>query len=267
MLKIGIVGLGTIGQVLARALDAGIDGLTLAAVSVRDPAKAEPLIAGLTSAVPCLSIEALVEAVDVVVDCAVAASLPAIARPALLAGRILVTLNSGALLGRPDLFDLAQHTGGRLVVPSGGIIGFDGLRALAEAGFDRVLLVSRKPPESLAGAPHVVTQGFDLSNLAEPMLVFSGSAANAAIGFPANANVAATLSMATLGPDRTEMEIWADPAIDCLYQEIQVTSPAASFRIEVRSHKMPDNPRTGTLTPLSALAALRGLVPGNRIGG
>lgn len=267
MLKVGIVGLGTIGQIVASALDAGIDGLSLAAISVRDPVKAAPFISGLGKLVPLLSIEELVASVDVVVDTAVAGAFESIARPAIGAGRILVTMNSGALLASPGLYDLAAETGGRIVVPSGGIVGFDGIRALAAAGFDRVLLVSRKPPESLANAPHVVAQGYDLTAISEPLLVFSGSAAEAARGFPANANVAATLSLATLGPDRTEMEMWADPAITCIYQEIHVSSPAATLRIEVRSNKMPENPRTGSLTPLSAIAALRGLVPGHRIGG
>ncbi len=267
MLKVGIVGLGTIGQIVAKALDAGIEGLSLAGVSVRDPDKAAPFLATLATAVPALTIDELVAAADVIVDTAVAASLESVARPALAAGRTFVTMNSGALLALPDLYDLARETGGRIVVPSGGIVGFDGIRALAAAGFDRVLLVSRKPPESLANAPHVVAQGYDLSTLTEPLLVFSGSAAEAAKGFPANANVAATLSMATLGPERTEMEMWADPAIDCIYQEIHVISPAATLKIEVRSNKMPENPRTGSLTPLSAIAALRALVPGNRFGG
>lgn len=152
------------------------------------------------------------------------------------------------------------------MVPSGGIVGFDGLRALARAGFTAVTLISRKPPESLADAPHVVAKGFDLSALDRPMLIFEGNASEAAKAFPANANVAATLSLATLGPERTMVQMWADPAVTTIHQEIVVSSPAAELRIDVKSYKMPDNPRTGSLTPLSAIAALQGLTARDRIG-
>jgi len=266
-LKVGIVGLGVIGRIVASALDDGLPGLSLAAISVRDEAKAAGSIGALKTPVPLLPVAELVAGVDVVFDCAVAAAHAGIARPAIGAGKTFLTMNSGALLHHPELFELAEKTGARIVVPSGGIVGFDGIRALARAGFDAATLVSRKPSESLIGAPHIVREGFDLSGLDAPMRVFEGSAAEAARAFPANANVAATLSLATLGPDRTRVEMWADPAVDCIYQEIRIKSPAAELRIEVKSYKMPDNPRTGSLTPLSAIAALRSLVPETRIGG
>ena len=268
-MKVGIVGLGTIGRLVAGALDGpeGGQGLTLAAVSVRDAAKAAAALAELSRPIPVLSVADLVATADVVFDCAVAAAMDVIAVPAIEAGKIFMTMNSGALLARPHLFARAAETGAQIMVPSGGIVGFDGLRALSRAGFDAVTLVSRKPPESLADAPHVVATGFDLSNLSEPLLVFEGNAAEAAVAFPANANVAATLSLATLGPERTRVQMWADPGVTCIYQEILVSSPAAELRIEVRSYKMPENPRTGTLTPLSAIAALAALSGGNRIGG
>lgn len=266
-MKVGIVGFGVIGQIVARALDHGIKGLELSAVCVRDPARAARAMERLAQPVPLLTIARMVESVDIVFDCAVAEAHDQVARPAIAAGRIFFTMNSGALLARPDLFEMAERTGARIMVPSGGIVGFDGLRALATGGFESVTLISRKPPESLAGAPHILREGFDLSNLQAPLLVFEGNAAQAAQAFPANANVAATLSLATMGPERTGVQIWADPAVDCIYQEIEVKAAAADLRIVVKSHKMPDNPRTGSLTPLSAIAALQALVARNRIGG
>lgn len=267
-MKVGIAGFGGIGQLVAGALTGteGLEGLELAAISVRDPARAADAIARLGQPVPLLSIEEMVAQVDVVFDCAVAAAMDQIAPPAIEAGRIFFTMNSGALLARPHLFERAKETGARIMVPSGGIVGFDGLRALSRAGFDSVTLISRKPPESLADAPHVVAQGYDLSALDAPLRVFEGNAAQAAIAFPANANVAATLSLATLGPEGTRVEMWADPAVTSIYQEIRIVSPAATLRIEVESYKMPDNPRTGTLTPLSAIAALASLTARDRIG-
>lgn len=270
-MKVGLVGFGVIGQLVAAALDGadgkgGLEGLELAAISVRDPARAAAALGRLSVPVPLLPVAELVASVDVVFDCAVAAAMDQIAPLAIDAGKIFLTMNSGALLARPALFARARATGARIMVPSGGIVGFDGLRALARAGFDAVTLISRKPPESLADAPHVVAMGYDLSALGEPMLVFEGNAADAARAFPANANVAATLSLATLGPERTMVQMWADPAVTTIHQEIVVSSPAAELHINVKSHKMPDNPRTGSLTPLSAIAALQALTARDRIG-
>lgn len=267
-MKVGIVGFGVIGQLVAAALDGaeGLDGLELAGITVRNPAKAADALVRLSRPVPLLPITDLIARTDIIFDCAVAAAMDEIALPAIEAGRIFMTMNSGALLARPALFERAAQTGARIMVPSGGIVGFDGLRALARAGFEAVTLISRKPPESLANAPHVVAMGYDLSALTEPILVFEGSAADAARAFPANANVAATLSLATLGPERTRVQMWADPHVTTIDQEILVSSPAAELRIEVHSHKMPDNPRTGSLTPLSAIAALQALTAPNRIG-
>lgn len=267
-LKVGIVGFGVIGQMVARALDgpAGLEGLELAALTIRDQAKAAPALAKLSRQVPIVPVGELVAACDIVFDAAIAGAMDQIAPPAIEAGKIFVTMNSGALLARPQLFSRAEETGARIMVPSGGIVGFDGLRALTRAGFDSVTLISRKPPESLADAPHVVAKGYDLSQLTEPMLIFEGNAAEAARAFPANANVAATLSMATLGPEGTQVQMWADPTVTSLYQEIHVHSPAAKLQIKVESQKMPDNPRTGSLTPLSAISMLAGLASRNRIG-
>ncbi|HZF44741.1 MAG TPA: aspartate dehydrogenase domain-containing protein [Sphingomonadaceae bacterium] len=267
-LKVGIVGFGVIGQMVAGALDGAdaLEGLELAGLTVRDPAKAAPALARLSRPVPILPVGELVASADIVFDAAVAAAMDEIAPPAIEAGKIFVTMNSGALLARPELFRRAEETGARIMVPSGGIVGFDGLRALSRAGFDSVTLISRKPPESLADAPHVVAKGYDLSSLTEAMLIFEGNAAEAARAFPANANVAATLSLATLGPEGTQVQMWADPHVTSLYQEIHVNSPAAKLQIKVESQKMPDNPRTGSLTPLSAISMLASLASRNRIG-
>ena len=77
-------------------------------------------------------------------------------------------------------------------------------------------MVTRKPPNGLEGAPYLVERGITLKDLKEPRKIFDGSAREGARGFPANVNVAAALSLAGIGPDRTRLEIWADPALDRL---------------------------------------------------
>lgn len=265
-LRVGIVGTGVIGSVLIKALVEGLEGLVLQAVSGRDLVAARARALSLGADVPACALDELVDQVDVVVDCAVAAAHLPIATAALSAGRIFMTMNSGALLAHEHLFDLAEERNARIIVPSGGVAGFDGLRAAALGTLKIVELVSRKPPESLIGAPHVVAQGFDLSNLEEPLLVFAGNAADAARLFPANANVAASLSLAGFGPIRTRVQIWADPGVTRISQEIHVVSAEAELRLAIFSNPMPDNPRTGSLTVLSAIEALRSIVSSCRVG-
>src|SRR5690606_41310459 len=106
---------------------------------------------------------------------------------------------------------LARRSGGRIVVPSGAILGLDAVRAVAEGNVQSVRLITRKPPAGLAGAPLLVEKGISLEGLSEPLMVYSGSAREAAKGFPANLNVSVALSLAGSGPDRTEGELWADP--------------------------------------------------------
>lgn len=260
VLRVAIGGLGAIGTAITRALDCGIPGLELRAVSARDTAKAQQRVSELASKPRIVSLGQLADLADVVVECAPASVYDEIARPAIEAGRILVTVSSGALLSRSDLVERAKHTGARILVPSGGILGLDAIKAAAEGEIHSVTLVSRKPPRSLAGAPYLLEHNISMLDLKRLTKVFEGNAREAALAFPANANVAATLSLAGIGPERTRIEIWADPDARENIQEVRVRSAAADFEIKLASHPLPDNPRTGSLTPKSVIATLRSLV-------
>jgi aspartate dehydrogenase len=106
----------------------------------------------------------------------------------------------------------------------------------------------------------------DLTNLAEPRLVFQGNALDAVAGFPTNVNVAAALALAGIGPVRTEVEIWADPALDRNKHTVRVEAAAARFTMVIENVPSAENPRTGVLTAHSMLACLRGLVSPLKVG-
>lgn len=266
VLRVAVGGLGAIGAAVARALDAGIPGLTLCAVSARDTVKAHQRVAEFASPPTIAPLAQLAALADVVVECTPASVYDEVVRPAIEAGRILVTMSSGALLSRPELIERAQQTGARIVVPSGGILGLDAIRAAAEGKILSVTLVTRKPPRSLAGAPYLLERNLSVLGLTEPVRVFSGDAREAVQAFPSNANVAATLSLAGIGPLRTRVEIWADPHIDENVQHVRVLSDSAEFDLRLTSRPLLENPRTGSLTPKSAIAALRSLTSPLRIG-
>ena len=122
-----------------------------------------------------------------------------------------MVLSCGALLPRPELLELAKAHGGRIIVPTGGLLGLDAVAAAAEGTIHSVRMTTRKPPNGLAGAPHLVKNGISVEGLNEAKLVFTGTARDAAAGFPANVNVVAALALAGIGPDRTMIDIWADP--------------------------------------------------------
>ena len=270
-LTVGIGGFGAIGEKVARVLDSvdqngGIPGIHLVAVSARDHAGARGRMTGMANPPPVVSLPELAGLADVVVECAPAAVFAQAAEAAVEAGKIFIPLSCGALLQHPHLIDRAADTGARIIVPTGALLGLDAVRAAAEGVIHSVHMVTRKPPNGLAGAPHLVDNNISVENLTAAKLVFAGTAREAARGFPANVNVAAALSMAGNGPGNTSIEIWADPGVTRNTHTINVDSDATRFEMTIEGIPSPENPATGLLTPLSVLATLRGLVSPLKVG-
>jgi aspartate dehydrogenase len=259
-LRVAVGGFGAIGKAVAERLDRGIEGLALAAVSARDRARAAAVVAGFAHPVPVVPLARLGDEGEIVVECAPAAVLRDIAEPALALGRIVMILSCGALLENFDLVDLARRHGGRVLVPTGALLGLDAVAAAAEGEIVRVHMVTRKPPGGLEGAPYLARHRIAVVGLDVPKRVFTGTAREAARGFPANVNVAAALALAGIGPERTTIEIWADPGIDRNIHRIEVDADAARFSMQIENVPSAENPKTGRLTPLSVLAALKKLV-------
>jgi len=253
--RIAIAGFGAIGKSIAKHLIAGIPGLSLSAVGVRNHQVARAL---LPDSVEVADVGGLAGLADIVVECAPASVLSAIAEPALRAGRSVVVLSCGALLERLDLIDLARAHGGRILVPTGALLGLDAVAAAAEGTIHSVRMTTRKPPGGLAGAPHLVRHGISVEGLKEALLVFKGTAREAARGFPANVNVAAALSLAGIGADRTTISIWADPAVTRNIHRIEVDADSARFSLQIENVPS-ENSRTGRITALSVIALLRKL--------
>src|SRR5947207_3708306 len=178
--RVAIAGFGAIGKVVAQALDRGIEGMILVAVSARDTARAEAAIADFARQVPVLPLARLWEEADIVVECAPAAVLREIAEPALANGRTMVVLSCGALLDNFDLVDLARRHQGRILVPTGALLGLDAVQAAAQGAISRVHMITRKPPSGLDGAPYLVEHGTSVAGLDRALRVFSGTAREAA---------------------------------------------------------------------------------------
>ncbi len=264
-IRIAIAGLGAIGRKVARELADGIPGLVLSAIATGDRAKAQACLDREGIACPVVSLDELPAHADLALECAPAAILGDICLPMLNAGKRVMVLSASALLPRPDLADVARAKGGQIIVPTGALLGLDAVSAAAEGRIESVQMITRKPPNGLAGAPHLVKNGISVDGLNEAKLVFSGSARDAAAGFPANVNVVAALALAGIGPDRTMIDIYADPTKTRNCHVIEVDADSASFTLSIENVPS-DNPKTGRIVAHSVIATLRKLAAPLRVG-
>jgi aspartate dehydrogenase len=264
-MRVAVAGLGAVGLSVVAALESGIPGCVLAAVSANDLEKAKQRLPKLHGRVNFVKVEELEALADLVVECAPAALLPKIATPFLNAGKTVVTLSAGALLNNWHLVDVAAEHGGQIVVPSGALLGLDAVTAAAEGNIKSVNMVTRKPVRGLVGAPYLVENNIKIEDISEPLRIFKGTPREAAIGFPANLNVAVALSLAGIGPDKTNLEIWADPALNRNTHSIIVDSDSASFTMSIENIPT-ENPKTGRITAQSVISYLRKLNAPLRVG-
>lgn len=249
-MHVRLIGAGNIGSALAREADQL--GLTLEVADKHDD-RAERLASQVGGDV--VPADAPFEGVDLVVEAATQAVVRGPILDALEAGVDALVMTTGAFTD-PDLLEAArdamERTGARCHVPSGGIVGLDGVKALALEPGATVTLTTRKPPTSLDG----VEEDADRE-------VFRGTAKEAVQKFPKNVNVAASLVLAGLTP---EVRIVADPSLERNTHEVMVRSPNVQVRTRVASSPSPENPATSQIAVLSARARLRRIVEHLEVG-
>jgi len=257
---VSIVGCGAIGSTIARAIDEGLVEAELRYLFDADPARAEALAASLSRQRPRVArgIEEVASdpQTHVVVEAASQEAVLQYAERVLSAGKELVVLSVGALL-RPEARRLLERFRGRIHVPSGAIAGLDAVRAMALAGIEEVLLVTRKSPSKLADEPYVRSRGLQLEGLREPLVVFEGPAEEAVEAFPRTLNVAAALSLSAGA--RVHVRVVADPGVRGNVHEIYVRSRCGVLQVRVENVPHPQNPKTSYLAALSAVQLLRDL--------
>jgi len=256
--SVAIAGLGAIGAPVAKALLAGdVPGMTLVAASARDHAKARKTLGVSGASVPLVGLEDLAAMADIIVEAMPASAFDDVAWPVVEQGKTLIALSVGCLLDRQDLIDRAKETGATVMAPTGAILGLDAVRAAAEGEIESALVETRKPPQGLVGAPYLVENDIQVEGITEPLCIFDGAVRDAVKAFPANVNVSAAVSLAGIGPDKTRIKLWADPGVSRNTHTVTVVADSTRFTMTIEGVPSPDNPRTGMLTPNSALATLR----------
>ncbi|MDA0999978.1 MAG: aspartate dehydrogenase [bacterium] len=255
-MKLGIVGLGVIGRAVVRAADEGkIDVEIPVATTLPDPTL-PAFLSGLKNPPKMTDLDGVAEGADIVLEAAQSSAVESICRAVLPRGKDVIVNSVGALLERPDLVELARANGAKIRIPSGAMIGLDGLKGASMGRVDAVTMTTRKAPKSLRGAPFLLQHKIDVDEIVEPTVIFEGSPIDACRGFPANVNVSAAVSMAGIGPVRTKMRIICDPTVDRNIHELEVEGEFGSFYVRVENVPS-ENHRTAVLAYLSDLALLR----------
>ena len=247
-MQIAIIGHGAIATYVRQHLPHGI---TETAQIVR-PGKEAPGDPPRISAVDDLPM-----GIDLVVDCGGHAALAAHGPAALARGIDVLTVSLGALADQAlydQLLDAAQTGGAKLHLASGAIGGLDALRAACAGPMQSVTYKGRKPPAGWQGSP--AADVLDLAALTEATAHFTGSARQAALAYPKNANVAAAVALAGIGMDATWVELIADPDAAGNIHEIHAIGQFGELHFQITGKGLPDNPRSSALAAMSVVSAL-----------
>lgn len=268
MIKVGIVGCGTIGKELAFACQKRFsDEVKLEAIADTDASRARKLQNILNPKPKVLTMDLLVRRCDLVIEAASQHASYEVAKKALSLGKDVMVMSVGGILGKEkEIFELARTHRCCLYLPSGGVVGIDGLKAAAIGKIYRVTLTTRKPPQGFEDAPYVIKHAISLKNLKQEKVLFEGDAAAAVKGFPKNINVSATLSLVGLGAKKTKVRIIASPQMLVNVHEVYVQGDFGSFYTRTENFPSEQNPKTSRLAILSAVATLERILRNVKIG-
>ena len=263
MKRIGLLGCGAIGTEIALAIDSGKIPATLTHVFDFSKEKSKKLVEKLKSKPDITENVGLLAAasVDLIVEAASQDAVRDNALTILQNRKDLMIMSVGALLDESILdviLDGCQDFKKTVYLPSGAILGLDGIRSVKDE-LESLTLVTTKNPKALKGAKFFETSKIDMDSLTKPTTIFEGAAQEAVKLFPANINVAALLSLAGIGSQKTRVRIIADPTTDKNTHEIQALGKFGKFSIKVENVPSESNPKTSKLAILSAIECLRAI--------
>jgi aspartate dehydrogenase len=248
MLRLGILGLGTIGHRVAQACVNGELPYRLAAIFDNHSEKVEQLLVLKPGTLLARDANELLETCDVVAEAAAVGAVAPLVRAAPRNKHLLI-MSVGGLVDIP-----VDVNGPTIHVPAGALGGLDAVQAMAIAGLDEVTLTTRKPPAGL---------GMDVT---DETILFEGSAREVIARYPKNVNVAVALSLAGIGVDRTRCRLVADPAITRNTHHVVARGAAGEIEFTSSNVPSPDNPATSYLAALSAIALLKKLASKLQVG-
>ncbi len=259
MLHVSMVGCGAIGQGVLELLKSDPDlCFDTVIVPERGVDRARAAIAPFApQARVATRLSALDARPDLLIECAGHDALQEHVVPALELGIDCLVVSVGALSepGLAERLEAAARRGhAQMQLLSGAIGAIDALAAARVGGLDAVVYTGRKPPRAWKDTP--AEQQFDLDALDRPTVIFEGNACEAARLFPKNVNVAATLSLAGLGLERTHVRLMADPTVHENIHHVEARGAFGGFELIMRGKPLAANPKTSALTVFSVVRAL-----------
>ena len=270
-MRIAILGGGTIARLVLEHLRRGeLPGTKVVGVAGRGPASRGAALAAEFGVPYVVGAEALLALrPKAVLEAASHDAVRANLVQMLAAGVSVIVFSAGALADdrlRAEAEAAAARSGALLYVPSGGIGGLDALKGACAAGVDEVSIQVAKPPAAWKKIAYVEALGVDLDRLSGPTTLFEGPARKGVPYFPQNVNIAAVLSLAGIGFDRTRLKVVADPGLTHNTHTIFVSGKSGRFTVVLENVPAPDNPKTAWLACYSTLAAIKELGASARYG-
>jgi aspartate dehydrogenase len=265
MTTIGIIGCGAVSQGLLKASESGVLTLPISGITSRTKEKAQKFLSTLKKPPEYYTREKLITKSDLIVEAAGGDVVPELARETFESGKDLMAISIGALVDYPDIIELAKKHGCKLYAPSGAIAGLDGIKSASIGRLDKVVMITRKPLMALEGSPYLVERGVSVLGFTEEKEIFHGTAREACRGFPANVNVSAAVSLAGIGPDKTQIRIIAVPGLERNCHDIEVEGEFGRLAIHIENIPT-ENPRTGKLTVMSIIRTLQGIIDPLQVG-
>ena len=224
----------------------------------KNQATASKLSGSFRPSVPILSVRTLFQRCQLIIEAASPSAVAELLPLAVAQRKSMVIMSSGGLIQNCRLFRKALAKRIPIYVPSGAVVGIDGIKAGFMGKLRSVTLTTRKPPRAL--------QSIRLETLRRPKIIFQGSALDAIKAFPQNINVAATLSLAGIGSAKTFVRLIADPSVRTNTHEIKAVGDFGTIYTRAENVPSPDNPRTSHLAVLSAIACLKQIFQPVRVG-
>lgn len=259
MQTIAIIGCGAIGEAVAGYL-ADHDNVEIAVAIIEPGMDSRARDVFGEDVEVAHSVNDVAAEIDLAVDCAGHPALRQHGEAVLSRGINLISVSSGALADAglyEKLAAAAQQGASQLRVVSGAIGALDALSAASIGALQQVTYRGRKPPNGWRGSP--AESKLDLDTLTEASVHFSGSARNAALAYPKNANVAASVALAGIGFDDTVVELIADPSIVRNVHEIVVEGDFGRYEFRIEGESLPDNPRSSAITAMSVVREILSL--------
>lgn len=260
-IRIGLIGFGTIGRAIARAVNDGEAGdARVVAALVRRPERHREEARRYAWTLTGTPEEFFAREMDLVVEGAGHEAVRQYAVETLRRGMDFLTISTGAFADDAlleEVREAARLSGRRVMIPSGAIGGLDAIAAGAVGGLEEVTIVTRKPPRAWKGTAG--EEQVDLEVVTEPVRLYSGTAREAAKLYPQNVNVQAALALAGVGMDMTRSEVWADPGVQHNTHEIAARGHFGEIRITISNIPSQESPKTGRITAMSMVKAIRNL--------